>query len=115
MDAVEYHRLIRKQPELAPFFEWVRPGKDGRRGFYRVIPYVRFKPKVNQLRTMLNFGEAAHEAYGKKGFRVVEGRLLPVVAAEVKRKVKGKKVKGKDLKVLEKLTRLQKILEAVAT
>lgn len=115
MNREEYIEFIKKYPEAAPFFEYIGPNSRSREGYYRLIPHTRFEPHENQIKMMLLLAKASYDSYGKKGFKVIDGRPVPIVAAEIGRKLKGVKIaKPKHFEVLRKLAVLQRKLEVVA-
>lgn len=93
MNAAEFQKLVDHRPDLARFFHYVRPGKDGRRGYWQRIPITHANREARPrslLRSQLAFSRASQEGYGSRGFRIVDGRRLPVIAARIKERTEGK-------------------------
>jgi len=94
MDEQEFAELVRRRPDLAKKFEFVRPGQDGRCGYYRRIR--------TKWRVQVEFGETAYGVYGQRGLR--EG--LHPAAAAVKKEMKGKRYrKSRVDEAIEKWTK----------
>lgn len=106
MNEAQFAELVRRRPDLARHFHFVR-GNLGRAGYYRRIPPiykdVKARPKP-LLRVQLALSKSAYKSYGKKGFRPFKGpslaypedtgvTMLPVVAVEVAKDLKGKTFK----------------------
>ena len=106
MNEAQFQRLCEERPDLAKYFQYVRPGKSGGSGFYRRVSRIykdrRARP-ATLLRSQVAFGEAAQGVYGTKGLSE-EG--LPVAASAIKRRLRGKQFrKGKVELAIEKLTK----------
>lgn len=115
MNEEQFAELVRKHPELARFFHYVRPGKDGRVGYYRRIPRTYHDPRArpaSQLKTQLALGKTAHKSFGKRGF---DEDGVPIIASEVKKEMKGKRYrKPKWREIVKELTEsLKEIAEVV--
>lgn len=90
MNQEEFERLQREAPELARLCERVVDEKHNR-VFWRRIAPQRFNRKLRSkglLESQLTLAETAHKSYGKKGF-TKEG--VPIVAANIKKALTGKK------------------------
>jgi hypothetical protein len=90
----EFQELIRRHPKVKPLFERVD-------GSYRAKPHWRLKAKWKRdprytpeglLKSQIALGEVAYASFGKKGF---DGEGKPVVASNIKRRLRGKIFKEK--------------------
>lgn len=111
MNETEYRELLKQHPEMATFIEFVSPNPRAPKGYYRVIPFTRFDPHPNQLKTMIAFGETAYRSYGMKGLDFSTGKLLPPVAAKIRKELRGKKFRKPTFEeTFKKLKKLAKII-----
>lgn len=90
MNENEVKEVLRQHPEMAGLIEYVR-GSRHQVGYWRRIPFTRFDPSINELKARLAFMEAGHKSYGKRGLVRVGDRLLPPMAADVKKATEGKR------------------------
>lgn len=89
MNEAEFQELMRHAPELRPFFERVVDEKHNL-VFWRRIPKSRSDRKLRSkalLESQVTLAETAYKSYGEKGFR----KGVPIVAANVKKELQGKK------------------------
>lgn len=108
MNEAEFRRLLEERPDLARQCHFVkRRLKDGSPGYFRKVPRIYTDRKARsegQLKVQLTFAKAARNAYGKRGFRFNrEGRPVPVVAAECKKAVEGKRFRKPKMKEIIKM------------
>lgn len=90
MKIADVNNFLERYPQYELIFEFVR-GTKHNVAYVRFIPKNRMTPSQAQLMARLEFGLTSYGAYGKKGFEEIDGRMFPVVAATVKRRMKGKK------------------------
>ena len=109
MNESEVRALLSEHPEMAKYIQYI-PSSYRQRGFYRVKPYTDFNPTKNQLIYRLMLAKTAYNSFGRKGLAEVDGQLMPVAAAQVKKAMKGKKLPPKPSDALK---RLQKLLERI--
>lgn len=104
MDAATYCKVVEQCPELADIIRFVRkPCKDGSQGYYRSLRIDRDRTKrsIAQLEAQLMLAETAYDSFGKRG---TDEDGTPIVASEVKKKMKGKRFKPAEwLRVMAKL------------
>ena len=109
MNESEIQTLLSEHPEMAKYIQYIPPSYR-QRGYYRIKPYTDFNPAKNQLIYRLLLAKTAYNSYGMKGLAEVNGQLMPVAAAQVKKAMKGKKLPPKPSDALK---RLQKLLERI--
>lgn len=107
MNKTEMEELLSRYPQATHYIQYVR-GSRGREGYWRFIPHTNFKPHPNQIEARLQFGETAYNAYGKKGY---DGAGLPIVASEIRKQLKGTRIKPPTLQ--ENLSKLATLLEKI--
>lgn len=117
MDAATYRKVVEQRHELADIIQFVRkPCNDGSRGYYRRIPRTnrdRTKRSIAQLEAQLLLAETAYDSFGKRG---TDEDGIPIVASEVKKKMKGKRFKPAEYlrviaKLLESLPKSESVIE----
>ncbi|RLE47086.1 MAG: hypothetical protein DRJ31_09380 [Candidatus Methanomethylicota archaeon] len=123
MNEQELLELLRKHPWIAPYIEYVRPGKDGRRGYWRIKPYLGINPVKlaemfggpideghrRRLQQMLRLAEVSHELAksGKtRGKEYYKGVEMPRHAVEIARRLKGKHLPPRPSEAIRRLRRI---------
>ena len=111
MDEAQFRELIRRHPEARQYMQYVPPGKDGRRGYWRVTPYTYFEPKEANMRLRREFALTAIRSFGKRGFRQYKGKITPVVAAEVGKQLSGRRFTDRDEYQRQAMAKIIRLLE----
>ena len=119
MNEKEVLELLRRHPEMAKYIEYVRPGKDGRRGYWRIKPYVNIPLKEaieagllddpsyrRRALNMLRFAEVSHSLFGTRGKEFYKGVEMPKHAVEIAKRLKGKRLPPTPSQAIKRLRRL---------
>ena len=120
MNEEEVLELLRRHPEMAQYIEYVRPGKDGRRGYWRIKPYGGINPLKlaemlggpideghrRRLMQMLRFAKISHSLYGTRGKEFYKGVEMPKHAVEIAKRMKGKKLPPTPSQAIKRLRKI---------
>lgn len=91
--------------------EWVKPGRDGRKGYFRKIPYTRERPSVAQAHARLRFSQVATSTFGVRGVvNTVDGRAIPMNAGLIAEKTVGSNYLTEQEQEFAKLGKWEKLL-----
>jgi hypothetical protein len=105
MKVEEYQELVKKAPELANFFMYMPPGKDGRSAYFREVPRTYRNREARTVPLLKSQLCMAKTSYGL--FRQVKGfdeKGMPIVASKVGDVMRGRNFKKTKIElVIEKL------------